>query len=210
MLTKNEEKFFTINNIIIFAPTLKPFFMNWKTLISCKLILLASVSYGQNAVVRVRNNTPFPVEIVLEGTDDVYQGCTPTLPATYCSWVESSMFAVSGFSGWVTFLTPAVIECAYGWANCTFTGYGSCAGSGTTPTVGSWTTVWRNARITISPASGCSPNTACIEDNLGWGTFGGSCSTTLGIGTFTSCGNFVTWTRIGATPAGDQIDIQIY
>ncbi len=181
--------------------------MNWKTLILCKLILLANVSYGQNAVVRVRNNTPFPVEIILEGTDDVYQGCTPTLPATYCSWVESSMFAVSGFSGWVTFLTPAVIECAYGWTNCTFTGYGSCAGSGTTPTVGTWTTVWRNARITISPASGCSPTTTCVED-ITFGTFSGTCT-----GTFTSgCGNYVTWTRIISLtpPLGDQIDIQIY
>jgi hypothetical protein len=175
------------------------------TVILCAMI--TSVCRAQNATIRIRNVTPYSVDIILEGSDDPYQGCSPTAPATYCSWIQSNAITIPAFTGWVTYTTPTVIECSSGWANCTFTGYGACAGTGSMPALGSWTTIWRNARISINPSSGCSPSTTCVEDPL-YGTFGGTCT-----GTFiTGCSNFVTWTRVTAFPfgIGDQIDIQIY
>lgn len=180
--------------------------MNIKSLLIALICFALNASaYSQDATIRIRNNSLYSVTVILEGTDDDYDGCSPTPPASYCSWIESNSFTIPASSGWATYADPSLIECAYGWANCTFTGYGACAGSGSVPSSGTWTTIWRNARISINPLSGCSPSTTCIEDPI-WGTFGGSCAG------FGSCGNYVTWTRVTSYSGGkgDQIDIEIF
>jgi len=179
--------------------------MNIKSLFIALICIASNASaYSQNATIRIRNNSLYSVTVILEGTDDDYDGCSAP-PSYYCSWIESNPITIPASSGWATYADPSLIECAYGWANCTFTGYGACAGSGSVPSSGTWTTIWRNARITINPLSGCTTNTTCIEDPT-YGTFAGSCAG------FSVCSHYVTWTRVlsSTTPKGDQIDIEIF
>jgi len=62
--------------------------MNLKlSLIVLFLLVTSTVAYSQNATIRIRNNSLFSVTVILEGTDDDYDGCSLTPPATYCSWI---------------------------------------------------------------------------------------------------------------------------